>query len=250
MSFLLKGMALSGVFMLILSIVIFVLIMASKKAEVAAEGDSDFLINIRLAEQGETVAQLNVGLMYLNGSGTNKNHHEAIRWLQQAAKKGNTDAMYHLGKYYLDSDRLDRPRGIKLIKQAAEQGQVEAQYRLGMLYYKGFGVIQDFEEGAKWILMAADRGMTDAMYQMGLLYLTGRGVDIDHIQSYVWFNIIAAQGMEVAVKQRDLLSETLNLDDLLEAQRRSRNFKLVSEKDTSDRLITDRDLSQDQNLKN
>lgn len=224
--------------MLILYFVIFFLNIPSKKSDVSAASNRDFLRNMRLAEQGETIAQLNVGLMYLNGTGTDKNHREAVQWLERAAKKGNPVAMYHLGKYYADPERLkihrDRPRGIKLIRRAAEQGQVEAQYLLGMMYYGGTGVIQDFEEGARWIRKAADRGMTDAMYQMGIVCLTGRGVAKDYIQSYVWFNVSAAQGREEAVAQRKLVAENLDLDELLEAQRRSRNFKPVSAEDTKD----------------
>jgi TPR repeat protein len=247
---LLKGLALSGIIILILYFVISVLIMTAKKSGIAASGSSDFLRNMRLAEQGETDAQFNVGLMYLNGTGTNKDSLKAIQWLERAAKKGNTDAMYHLGRYYADPERLkthrDRQRGITLIRRAAEQGHVEAQYLLGMLYYKGTGVIQDFEEGVRWIRKAADRGMTDAMYQMGLLCLTGRGVDKDYVQSYVWFNVSAAQGRDEAATQRKLVAETLSIDELIEAQRRSRNFKPVSAEDridTSDEHIPESGVS-------
>jgi hypothetical protein len=239
-SFLLKGIALSGAFVLTLSVIIIVLITASRKSAVVSADSGDFLRNLRRAGQGETAAQLNVGLMYLNGKGTDENHREAVLWLEKAAGKGNAAAMYHLGKYYSDHDR---PGGIKLIRQAAEQGQVEAQYRLGMLYYRGTGVIQDYEAGAGWVRRAADRGMTDAMYQMGLLCLTGKGVAVDHLQSYVWFNLAAAQGRKEAVKQRELVAGALSLDELVEAQRRSRNFRPVLEQDTPDELIANRGTS-------
>ena len=64
------------------------------------------------AEQGNSSAQLNLGLMYDEGQGVLQDYKEAVKW-------------YRL---------------------AAEQGYSKAQYNLGLMYYKGLGVPQDWEE--------------------------------------------------------------------------------------------------------
>lgn len=244
-SFLIKCMAVSVVFMFVLSTVVVVLVTVSKQDKVASAGDDDFVKNLGRAEQGETEAQLIIGLNYLNGTGTREDHVKAIQWLERAVAQGNTDAMYNLGKFYFDPGHLrkhrDIQKGIELIRQAAEQEQVAAQYRLGMMYYKGAGILQDFEEGARWIRRAADHGMPEAMYQMGLLCISGRGVPVDNIQAYIWFNIAAARGKEEAVKQRELVAASLTIDQLSEAQLRSRTFNPAPGAGTSNGLMADRD---------
>jgi hypothetical protein len=46
----------------------------------------------KAADQGNEVAQRNIGIVYLQGLGVRKDRHEAIRWLRKAAEKGDEDA--------------------------------------------------------------------------------------------------------------------------------------------------------------
>lgn len=50
-----------------------------------------------LAEQGNTEAAFQLGLMNANGEGVAQNHAEAVRWYRRAAGKGNADAERSLG---------------------------------------------------------------------------------------------------------------------------------------------------------
>ena len=68
-----------------------------------------------LAEEGNAVAQNNLGLMYHNGWGVPQDNKEAVNW-------------YRL---------------------AVEQGYAIAQYNLGLMYEKGKGVPQDDKEAAR-----------------------------------------------------------------------------------------------------
>ena len=54
----------------------------------------------RMAELGDTVAQLNVGNSYYTGDGIPQNYDEAAKWYRFAAKKGNPIAQNNLGMMY------------------------------------------------------------------------------------------------------------------------------------------------------
>ena len=82
-----------------------------------------------LAEQGDSSAQHNLGLMYGNGWGVTQDYKEAVKWY----------------------------------KLAAEQGYSSAQYNLGNMYFNGQGVIQDYARAHMWWNLAASQGYKDAV---------------------------------------------------------------------------------------
>ena len=53
-----------------------------------------------LAEQGDAVAQFNLGIMYYNGQGVAQNYTQAIFWYKKAAEKGFAVAQSNLGFMY------------------------------------------------------------------------------------------------------------------------------------------------------
>ena len=54
-----------------------------------------------LAEQGNAVAQYNLGSMYGTGQGVPKDHKTAVRWFKLAAEQGDANAQGNLGLMYL-----------------------------------------------------------------------------------------------------------------------------------------------------
>ena len=53
-----------------------------------------------LAEQGDSTAQFNLGVMYGTGLGVPQDATEAVRWYRLAADQGYADAQYNLGVSY------------------------------------------------------------------------------------------------------------------------------------------------------
>ena len=54
----------------------------------------------KLAEQGDSTAQYNLGLMYDNGQGFLQDYAEAVKWYRLAADQGNASAQRNLGIMY------------------------------------------------------------------------------------------------------------------------------------------------------
>jgi len=84
--------------------------------------------NLKMAEQGDSVSQDEVGLNYFLGFGVRKNIPEAARWF----------------------------------RKAAEQGYTPAQGTLGYMYEYGQGVPKDYVEAYMWFNLAAADGIAGA----------------------------------------------------------------------------------------
>ncbi len=55
----------------------------------------------KAAEQGLTIAQNNLGVMYANGTGVAQDNKQAVSWYQKAAEQGLTIAQNNLGVSFL-----------------------------------------------------------------------------------------------------------------------------------------------------
>ncbi len=88
-----------------------------------------------LAEQGNVVAQNDLGLMYTKGEGVPQDYAEAVKWFRLAAEKGYDWAQNNLGDMYLG----------------------------------GRGVLQDHVQAHMWFNLAAAQGDTIAVKSLDLV---------------------------------------------------------------------------------
>ncbi|MBM10050.1 MAG: hypothetical protein CMF69_10850 [Magnetovibrio sp.] len=113
-----------------------------------------------LAEQGNTLAQLNLGMMYAKGKGVAQNDSSSVKWFTLAAKRGNAIA----------------------------------QVNLGFMYQYGKGIKKNKEEAVRWYRLAAEQGNIEGQVNLGLMYRSGKGVRQNYILSHMWWSIAAVQG--------------------------------------------------------
>jgi len=142
------------------------------------------------AEQGDSLAQYQLGVMYENGQGVLQDYKEAVKW-------------YRL---------------------AAEQGFKWAQYNLGNKYYKGQGVLQNDKEAVKWYRLGAEQGFDEAQYNLGDMYRKGRGVLQDFVMAHMYWNIAAVSGNKGAIKKRGLVAKAMTSSQLEKAQDLAREW--------------------------
>jgi uncharacterized protein len=152
-----------------------------------------------VAEQGDIRAQSTLGLLYYRGRGVREDHAEALKWF----------------------------------RLAADRGSAVAEFTLGVMYAEGQGVPQDNDEAAKWYRRAADQGYPQAQYNLGLWYAQGDGGSPDPVRAHMWFNLAAAhfpapdsRNRSAAVNSRDAVAQNMTSDQIAEAQRLAREWKL------------------------
>jgi TPR repeat protein len=74
----------------------------------------------------------------------------------------------------------------------------------------------------------AKAGYSPALYNLGVMYYEGKGVPQDTVQAYMWFNLAAGQGYEYALDSRQLVADEMTAAQFVEAQRRTREWWLLS----------------------
>ena len=113
-----------------------------------------------LADQGDALAQSNLGVMYSEGHGVPQDYAEAVKWYRKAADQGNAPAQYGLGLMYDEGHGVpqDYAEAMKWYRKAADQGDALAQNNLGLMYGRGQGVPQDNQEAVRLLQLAAAQG--------------------------------------------------------------------------------------------
>lgn len=155
----------------------------------------------RDAENGNMVAQYNLGLCYEEGNGVDQNYAEAAQWFAKAAQQGSADAQVRLGILYAVGEGVKKnlSSARELFQKAAEQGHVDAQWLLGRMYFRGEGVSIDWMEAKKWLYPAAEQGKSEAQdYLAYIYYVGGYGVTQDYNLAFKWFKTSAEQGFDEA----------------------------------------------------
>jgi hypothetical protein len=105
---------------------------------------------------------VNIGLLYLNGFGVERDPSQAFPWF----------------------------------RKAADQGNASGQILVGVAYRDGRGVEQNYAQAMTWFLKAADQGSAPAQMWIGQLYELGQGVGKDSAQASTWYKKASDQGYE------------------------------------------------------
>lgn len=109
------------------------------------------------ANSGDAAAQFDLGTLYMNGDGVQKDVQTAIDWYTKAGNQGDPDAEFNLGVMYDNGIGVaqDQKRAIDWYTKAARQGDKDAQARLAQMYFQGEGVAEDDKRAYQWIYLAA-----------------------------------------------------------------------------------------------
>lgn len=174
------------------------------------------------AEAGDTAAQTELGLMYLNGICVAKDNAKAKALLTSPAKQGNTKAMALLATAFHRDDQ--NSEAIKWARLAADKGGGGGQSLLGWMYYLGQGVPKDDNQALQWARKAAEQGMGGGKSLLALLYQNGKaGLAQNAVEADKWY--ILACKMETTNKTlqfaRRVLEDSMSIEDREEALRRA-----------------------------
>lgn len=138
------------------------------KALEAGHSPKAIEVLLRLANEGNPLAQFRLGGLYFHGQGVVEDENMAIYWWKKSAANGNAEAMYQIAHAYLFGSSAaksvadpDREAALWYF-QAASAGHSEAAYTLGLLFLAGKGVVEDRNEALRWFRSAASKGHVEA----------------------------------------------------------------------------------------
>lgn len=151
------------------------------------------------AQAGDVIAMLEVGTAFEEGKNWGRDERiydgaedplidldQAGDWYEKAAKQGNAEAQYRLGKLYdprgfsdLKPKKREKNQATALhwFEKAAEQNHGETLHRLGELYAEGGGAQPDPWKSFSYFEKAAELGHADSQAKLGYLLYTGAPLD-------------------------------------------------------------------------
>ncbi len=151
-----------------------------------------FADTLKSARLGLRDAQYEVGLMFANGSGVNRDIGQALSWISQAAEKGLAAAQYLLATRYAAGGDIgqDSQKALFWFQKAAEQGHAKALFRLGQLYE-----LPQLDLANSCLHKAANLGLAEAQFALAGNYSDGAGLKRDGPQAMFWLQKAAEQGL-------------------------------------------------------
>lgn len=111
-----------------------------------------------------------------SGQMLNNDPELATGWFFRAAEQGYADAQFNLGLMYANGEGVekDMAQAVELFKKAAEQGHVDAQNNLGAMYFTGEGVDRDEKKAIEWFEKAAVQGNEEAQANLDAIRASGK----------------------------------------------------------------------------
>ena len=110
-----------------------------------------------------------IGMMYLNGKGTDIDLEYAEKYLLLSADSNNYKAQYMLGKLYQSDNKKDLQKAEKVLIKGAENAQDKTglcEYSLGKLYLSQ----ERYDKAASYLERSAAKDNYYAAYTLGKLY--------------------------------------------------------------------------------
>ena len=100
-----------------------------------------------------------------------KDYKEALRWYRLSAEQGDALAQYNLGNMYREGQGVpqDYKEAVKWYRLSAEQGFASAQYNLGVMYEIGQGVLQDYALAHMWFNLSGSNGDKHAVHNRDII---------------------------------------------------------------------------------
>lgn len=168
------------------------------------------------ADQGNAMAQNNIGYLFERGLGVGQSYPEAMAWYRKAAEQKLPQAQFNIGTLYFYGYGVEKNlrEAMTWFRLAAAQKLREAEYMMGLAHFEGQGVRLDPSAALDWFHKAALQGHAGAQLMAGQAYLGANGGSVDEPKAYVWGEVALANGMPDGAMVRDYASYKISAADL------------------------------------
>ena len=201
----------------------------------------------RLAALGQRDALYTVGIAHLNDNDSQ----EAMRWLEEAAKRGSELAAFTIAVTILNAPKdvqvdwnAKKVRAAKLLARASDAGYGPASMRLAQCYEKGEGVKLDFTKAQQLFKLGAERGDPMGWLNLANRKTFGLGTPSDfeeaiHLLTLAKTRNAQAGGKHSAVVIKEIVLATFRLALELLANPKTKTLDLSGESTRAVSLLAD-----------
>lgn len=119
---------------------------------------------VQEANNGDPLAQHELGMRYLFGEGIPADTSQALIWIKKASDKGLTAAKYNYGILLINGwgTEWNPFTAFKLFLEAAQAGMPQAQYITGLFFTDNLTTKQDWNKAYYWLKKSADNNFEPA----------------------------------------------------------------------------------------
>lgn len=148
------------------------------------------------AAKGDAHAQFELGAMYHDGQGVQKDLTIAKQWFEKSAALGDVRAQFNLGVMYYTAEGIKQnyAKAKELFQKTADQGNARGQFNLGVMYYRGEGMKQNLAKAADLFTKAGMQNFQEAQFNIGVMEAKGEGRTADIGKAYAWFSLAQENG--------------------------------------------------------
>jgi TPR repeat protein len=150
------------------------------------------------------------GAIYAQGKPPN--YPQAKSWFESAVQGGSADGYADLGRLYENGWGVnkDPAMALNLFNEAARRGSAEGMYRVGVAYFDGLGVQQNLATACQWFIRGAAYKHPPSEGEAGVCYFNGTGVQQNHETAFNWFVLAGQAGL---VDARVFVADMLDRGD-------------------------------------
>ncbi len=102
-------------------------------------------------------------------------------------------------------------QALKILAPIAVGGSVLACRKMGEVYYKGYGVMQNYHAAEAWLKLSAEKGDAESLYYLGTMYQFGMGVKKDLPTAKQFFERAVKLGYAKAADSLKIMNMGFNL---------------------------------------
>lgn len=141
----------------------------------------------------------------LSTAGSEEEVAEGLKWLAEAAQRGDAEAARMSAWYF---QKRDEEKAFYWWNRAADLGLREAQWTMVRRCRAGLGTRASETDAVRWCRKLAEGGDVRAMRALGAAYELGRGCIKDFGEAKRWYgragDVAGVQRMEKAVRRREV----------------------------------------------
>lgn len=153
------------------------------------------------AQNGNSVAQYRVALMYIAGQGTEQDSKVALEWLERAAENGHAESAMLAGDIYTNDPELANFRKAhEQYASAVDLGLLKAAYPLGKLYTEEKYARVNMKSAVSYFEIAANdpdggKEAGEAAYFLARIYRgNNTGIISNEETALEWLEVAAENG--------------------------------------------------------
>lgn len=141
------------------------------------------------AKAGNLEGSYQLGRCYEEGKGTKRNLMAAKKWYTSASDRNHVPSAYRLG--HLLGAEGKHQEALAHFKKGADQQHGNSEWMYGFYLYTGKGGKRSSTEGFAYIKRAADQGVKEAAYRCGRMYSTGIGTKKNFPEAVTYLKLAA-----------------------------------------------------------